>query len=323
MDIERLDYADPGDRLHSFHAIAAADEEPGPVSSFPRFAVVAEHGWVAQPGETYVARLDSQIVGGVAVHFPGPDNAHAALLRIFHVGSAHRRQGIGTALLEHAIARARAHDRQVIFAEARPDSPGGAFAREHGFEAASAQARRILDLTAVDWNAYEKGVASLSPDYILDRWQDAAPDDLVDDAATLMAAMNDAPTDGMDVEPIRWDAARVRTFEAGWAKAQQTAYTTVARHRATGHAVGFTRIIADNTPDGWGRQTDTAVLREHRGHHLGLIMKQANTTWFHNQEPTATRIITWNAVTNARMIAINERLGYQLLDVWNEWQLSL
>ncbi|MEO3858544.1 GNAT family N-acetyltransferase [Acrocarpospora sp. B8E8] len=323
MDIERLDYADPGDRLHAFHAIAAADEAPGPVSSFPRFAVVAEHGWTAEYGETYVARLDGQVVGGVAVHIPGTDNTHAALLRIFHVSSAHRRQGIGTALLERAIARARAHDRQILFAEALPDSPGGAFARKHGFEAASAQARRILDLTSVDWTAYEKGVASLSPDYTLDRWQDAAPDDLVDDAATLMGAMNDAPSDGLDTEPMRWTAARIRRFEAGWAKGQQTAYTTIARHRATGRPVGFTRIITDHTPNDWGRQTDTAVLREHRGHRLGLIMKQSNTTWFHTEQPTATKIITWNAITNTHMIAINEQLGYRLLDVWNEWQLSL
>jgi GNAT superfamily N-acetyltransferase len=323
MDIERLDYADPGDHLHAFHAIAAAADPPGPVSSFPRFAVVAEHGWTAEAGETYVARLDGQVVGGVAVHFPGTDNTHVALLRVFNVSPAHGRQGIGTALLERAIARARAHDRQVIFAEARPDSPGGAFARKHGFEAASAQARRILDLTSVDWTAQEKGVASLSPDYTLDRWQDATPDDLVDDAATLMGIMNDAPSDGLDTEPMRWDAARIRRFEASWVKGRQTAYTTVARHRATGRAVGFTRIITDHTHDGWGRQTDTAVLREHRGNRLGRIMKQANTAWFHAEQPTATKIITWNAVTNTHMIAINEQLGYRLLDVWNEWQLSL
>ncbi|GAA0401054.1 N-acetyltransferase [Acrocarpospora corrugata] len=318
MDIERLDYADPGDRLHAFHAIAAA-HPPGPVSSFARFAVVAQSGWVAERSETYLARLDGQVVGGVTVRFPGSENTHIATLPIFLVAAAQRRRGIGSALLDHAADRARADNRTILLAEGTAE----AFAQARGFKAVSAQARRLLDLTAVDWAAYRAAGAALDPAYVLDRWQDAAPDDLVDDAAALMSAMNDAPVDDMDIEPARWNAARIRAFEAGWRRGEQIAYTTVARHRATGRAVGLTRLIVDHTRDGWARQTDTAVLRDHRGHGLGLQMKYANTLWFHEREPTTTRIVTWNALTNAPMIAINERMGYTVMDVQTEWQLPL
>ncbi|GIH28098.1 hypothetical protein Aph01nite_64080 [Acrocarpospora phusangensis] len=323
MNIETLDYADPGDRLSAFHAVLAEYDEPGPVSSMGRFAAVAEHGWMGEHSETYVARVDGQVVGGIVVHFPTFDNTHMCALRFFAVDAAHRRRGVGTALLNHALGRARALGRQVVFAEARPDAPGGAFVRRHGFQAVAVEARRVLDLATVDWAAYEKGVAELAPGYRLEHWVDAAPEDMIDDVAALMAAMNDAPSDDMDVEPSAWDADRVRRFDASAGNDHQTAYHTGARHLASGRVVAFTRLIAETPRNGWGRQTDTAVLREHRGHRLGQAVKLANTAWFHEREPSATRIITWNAVSNTHMIAINERMGYRLLDIWHEWQLTL
>lgn len=65
------------------------------------------------------------------------------------------------------------------------------------------------------------------------------------------------------------------------------------------------------------------VLREHRGHRLGLLLKLTNLLWLREREPHLERIITWNATSNGPMLAINEAMGFELLDEWNEWRLAL
>jgi len=64
----------------------------------------------------------------------------------------------------------------------------------------------------------------------------------------------------------------------------------------------------------WGDQLVTAVTRPHRGHRLGLLVKTAMLDWLATAEPQLGRIVTGNAAVNQYMIAINEALGYELLE---------
>jgi len=56
------------------------------------------------------------------------------------------------------------------------------------------------------------------------------------------------------------------------------------------------------------------VARPHRGHRLGLLTKAAMLDWLASAEPGLQRLVTWNAASNKHMVAINEALGYELLD---------
>ena len=56
-------------------------------------------------------------------------------------------------------------------------------------------------------------------------------------------------------------------------------------------------------------QEDTSVVRAHRGHRLGLLMKAAMLRWVGDERPEVGSIDAWNAADNHDMIAINERLG--------------
>ncbi|MFL6134226.1 MAG: GNAT family N-acetyltransferase, partial [Nocardioidaceae bacterium] len=56
-------------------------------------------------------------------------------------------------------------------------------------------------------------------------------------------------------------------------------------------------------------QEDTSVVRAHRGHRLGLLMKTEMLRWISVARPEVHVVDTWNAVSNHHMIAINERLG--------------
>ena len=58
-------------------------------------------------------------------------------------------------------------------------------------------------------------------------------------------------------------------------------------------------------------QHDTRVVRAHRGHRLGLLLKADMMRWLAVAEPQVESIDTWNAETNQHMIEVNERLGYR------------
>jgi hypothetical protein len=67
----------------------------------------------------------------------------------------------------------------------------------------------------------------------------------------------------------------------------------------------------------------TVVTRPHRGHRLGLLLKVAMLDLLARREPQIRQIVTWNAESNRHMAAINETLGYRVMDRWTtSWQLS-
>ena len=91
-------------------------------------------------------------------------------------------------------------------------------------------------------------------------------------------------------------------------------YSVAALHAASGELAAITDLDADPDSPGWGFQLLTAVTRPHRGHRLGLLVKTAMLDWLAEAEPQLERIVTGNAAVNQHMIAINEELGYELLE---------
>lgn len=60
------------------------------------------------------------------------------------------------------------------------------------------------------------------------------------------------------------------------------------------------------------RPTTTLIRRDHRGHGLGLAVKQAVLAELRRSHPRVQRIHTWNADENQHMPAINEALGFRV-----------
>jgi hypothetical protein len=77
-----------------------------------------------------------------------------------------------------------------------------------------------------------------------------------------------------------------------------------------GKVVAFTDIIVtkDETR---AAQWYTIVDRDFRGHRLGAAVKVANLRQVLAAHPELTEVHTSNAETNANMVGINDRLGYQ------------
>ena len=72
-----------------------------------------------------------------------------------------------------------------------------------------------------------------------------------------------------------------------------------------------------------GFQSGTLVLPEHRGRALGLSMKLANQRLVRARFPGCRILMTGNAGVNAAMNAVNDRLGYRLVEVSVEMQKQL
>jgi hypothetical protein len=153
---------------------------------------------------------------------------------------------------------------------------------------------------------------------------DGIPDSWLEDRAELQRRMStDAPLGDLQLEEEDWDAERVRGEYAVVLAMGRRVVETVARHLPTGRLVGYTQVqVSPETPT-LGYQQDTLVVREHRGHALGLRLKAANTLAVMEHLPELTAIRTWNADDNAHMLAVNQRLGYAVDAHRREWQKVL
>ena len=61
----------------------------------------------------------------------------------------------------------------------------------------------------------------------------------------------------------------------------------------------------------------TVVVRNHRGHRLGLLLKIAMMELLATTEPQLEQIMTWNGQSNDQMIAVNEAMGYTVFGPLN------
>lgn len=62
---------------------------------------------------------------------------------------------------------------------------------------------------------------------------------------------------------------------------------------------------------------------EHRGRSLGLHVKLANLALARELHPGMRCTDTYNAESNAPMIAINEAIGFRPVDLLREYELGL
>ncbi|WP_158088680.1 GNAT family N-acetyltransferase [Thermoactinospora rubra] len=321
LDISRLE----PDQIPEYHAAyrAALADSPVPPLGLRRFTVAVTTGWAGNRVETWAALREGAVVGGITLVLPTADNTRLGFLSSAFVLPRARRQGIGTALVGLARKRCREEGREALVGGSRAEGPGPAFARAMGARPAMADSLRLLTLPVRDASALRAEAVRHSAGYALEQWTGPTPERLLPDLATLVNGMNDAPVGETGMEDMVWDAERVRRYEEAVVRGGQTAFTTVARHVATGAPAAYTRLLVEEDADGWADQEDTVVLRPHRGHRLGLLVKLANLGLLRRERPDVTRILTGNADSNTHMVAINEALGFQVLDRRMEWRLDL
>ena len=275
------------------------------------------HGWDGDPRVAFLATVDGVDVGAGGYEVSSYDNQHLAWLEVEVVPDL-RRRGHGSALLSWLVERARSEGRTTVgMAGWDADGPR-AFAGRHGFEQKSVEVHR---------RQYVDGpldVPSPDPgDYELVRWPSRTPVGDLGALAVLTGAINDAPTDDLEVEDEVFSAERIAAYETAWEERGHRLYRLVARHRPSGELAGQTVVAVDGERPQFAEQHDTSVVRAHRGHRLGLLLKLEMLRWLAEEEPQVREIDTWNAESNDHMIGVNEVLGYRVMGRVLDFQRSL
>ena len=254
------------------------------------------------------------------------DNQHLAEL-VLEVHPDARRRGIGTGLLAEAQRRARAAGRTSLSAmvdEPGPGTPGRAFAERHGFHCGLVEVRRDLALPAdaARLAALEQEALVASAGYAARTWRDDTPEELLEDRALLERRLStDAPSGDQPYEEEVWDAARIREREAVNVRQGRTRFAAGALR--DGRLVAFSEIALPLAVPQKAYQWGTLVLREHRGHRLGALVKLAALRALSAASPATSSVTTWNADSNQPIIAVNEALGFRTAGLLTSWHRSL
>jgi GNAT superfamily N-acetyltransferase len=293
-----------------------------------------------------LVKIDGHVVGR-AFCVTAFDSAAPEIEVTIEVLAAFRRRGIGTALLEWARETARSRGKTVLQAqvymfprEGAPtispssgfgaipaDEPGSAFALRHGATLAQVQRGSALILPAPEVvlePLYADAVKAAGNDYSLVLWTDRTPEQREVDSAALRTRMStDAPQGDRTATEDVWDAERMRVSDSGWLDSGWHIFTGAAIYNETGRLVAFTEIVTMSDESGLAYQIETLVLREHRGHRLGTLLKIANLRAVQVARPSIRKIVTNNAEENRPMLRVNEAMGFQAEDLAAAWKLAL
>ena len=336
MQFTRID-ANDDEHFHAWFAVLqrseqSRDGEPG-------------QGW--HPDEWRARSLDESAPRVFRLYSYGPTPEHPVAVGALEVtrddnlsfiegnlfvDPAQRRRGYGSALLKELETAASELDRPtlVIFviegSREIGSGPNRAFAARHGYRVAEENVRRDLEWPRPDgeledlrttWSPY-------ATDYEIISWTNGTPDELVDARAHLSAIMPaETPHVDIDVEAEHWDASRVRVHETTTNEMGRDLLVAAARHRATGELVGYSELTVSREQPQTAYQWDTLVVRSHRGHRLGGLLKVATMQLLESGGYATQKITTFNSTLNGPMIAVNEALGARVAGAMVAWRRDL
>ena len=273
------------------------------------------HGWDLDPPLPYLLLVDGEAVALGEYDVSRRDNFHLAWLTV-EVHPDHRRRGHGSALLEALVARARADGRTSVGIGGWESEAATGFAARHGLDQKHVEVRRRQVVAEVDWPRLDKLYDEALPHaaaYELVRCAGGTPTEDLAAVARMVAAINDAPTGDLDIEDEVFTPQRLRDYDEAQRQRGHRVHIVYARHRESGELAGETTVAVDGERPHLAEQHDTSVVRAHRGHRLGLLMKIDMLRWLREDEPRLASIGTWNAEENAFMIGVNEALGHRVL----------
>lgn len=296
-----------------------------------------------RPQTCLVARVDGRIVARAIYEAPIEEEARDAWLSI-EVLPAFRRRGIGAALYERLAAMCDADGRAIQqgyflhkrldaseqlpsptgFGSVPLDNPETRFLLARGFrlEQVERMSRLALPVGAAELERLLSSArAAAGDDYRIVRWTGRTPEQWVSDIALLHRRMStDAPAAGLEVNEENWDDDRVRTSDDLLEESPRTMLVTVAEHVPSGTLAGFTELSVPPELDRPVDQQDTLVLKEHRGHRLGMLLKLANLKYVAETHPGHPSVTTFNAEENRPMLEVNEAIGFVPVGYGGGWK---
>lgn len=291
----------------------------------------------------FVARRDTSPVGVAYIAWSTEADTRVSWFSI-NVLPAERNQGVGNALLDRLDAIARDSGRPVVqgqgmhraiddsdriasptgFGSLPAEDPSVRFLQENGFALEQVYRVSILNLPVPDATLDAMLSAALiraGSDYRIHTWAGDTPDCWLDDLAIIMNRMStDAPAGNLEIEEETWDADRVRYHDERRRQSGRVRLAAAVEHIPTQSLVAYGSLSLSGDRQQPVHQGVTLVLREHRGHRLGMVTKIANIQQLQVFSPESPSIITDNAEENRPMLDVNEAVGFVPLAYSGAWK---
>lgn len=318
-------------------AFGSVDFDLDPAEELPQYQNPFE------PRRIIAVRVDGPIVGVATTQTHAGDDADTSWITVL-VRPEFRRRGIGTALADRAerLIAAAGRTKAIAyvpgrggggatipspteFGAIRADAPETLFAagRGYSFEQVARVSRLALPVTGLHARLAAAEAAS-GPDYAARTWVGRTPEPWLDDRAVLATRMStDAPSAGLEEPENVWTADRVRENDDRQERNPRTRLFAGAEHLPTGRLVAFTILSVPQPLERAVHQYATLVLREHRGHRLGMLVKLANLAQLERVVPGHPSVVTFNAEENRPMLDVNEAVGFTPIGHESAWRKDL
>jgi mycothiol synthase len=298
VNIEEIDARSaPDDVLARFHALEVVWHEERNPGHPPRSVeeVVAFHRHLPTTQTSCHWLADG---GSAALYVHGPT---ATFLEL-RVEPARRRRGLGTALLERALARCREIEVEAL-RSAHSTAAGAAFAAAVGARGEQRIVESVLDLRTAELPEPDPPEG-----FHLLTWLGRVPEEHLAAYAVARTAMDDAPApEGMDFPS--WTAEKVRASEESLARRNREMRLTAAMN-AEGEIGAFTELRVSRGST-LGFTDDTGTVAAHRGRGLARAVKVESLRRLRIDHPEVDVVTTSNAEENAVMRHLNESVGFR------------
>lgn len=317
MEIRELDVTDPSARRAWYDVMdrsARSDRPHALLEGFDAFEVTATERGEHADRVWLEARDGDRVIGVAGLELPLTENLDLGWCEI-DVLPGERRRGVGRALWEAVVDRARAAGRSRLGGEVNVDPRGSRagldFARAIGAEERHREDHLLATLPIAP--------VPVDPAYDVVSWRGRCPDEHREAYLAMRNQMNaDVPTGELDLEAAVLDDARLASSEERLARSYDVR-VAAARRCSDGAFGGYSLLFVPHGADhGW--QDDTLVMPEHRGHRLGAALKAHN----YADLPAHVGVVhTWTAPSNTVMHRTNTALGFQVVEHMYEMEAFL
>jgi GNAT superfamily N-acetyltransferase len=270
-----------------------------------------------------LAFVDGEPVGLLRMMFWDIEGSRDIAVCNLEVRPAHRRRGIGTALLrvglDHCVEQQKP---TVIGTGILSDEIRGFWGDRLGLTCGLVERESQLVLADVDPEMMRRWIEQRherAGDYLLEHVRGSFPPELRDAVAALNTAMNDAPYDDLDVDDEVWTAADVEAEDEFRRVRGEQRWTTIA-FAPTGEPAGLTAVILIDDDETFGVQNNTVVLDAHRERGIGRWLKADMWQRLRADRPALQTLLVDNAASNDVMLAINDAMGFRETARYADWQ---